>query len=93
MLLGSIPEATKCVTGSHIYALMITVEEKACERRLALTGHCTDSATNSLAALEILAIPDSLQRMGVKYISLLCSYITPWISIYCIPYTGIFLRH
>uniref|UniRef100_A0A1X7VAT9 Uncharacterized protein n=1 Tax=Amphimedon queenslandica TaxID=400682 RepID=A0A1X7VAT9_AMPQE len=29
MLLGSIPEATKGVTGSHIFAPMMAVEEKA----------------------------------------------------------------
>lgn len=34
--------------------------------------HCVDSATNSLAALEMLAIPDkNMQSLGVKYIDLL----------------------
>uniref|UniRef100_A0A1X7V256 Uncharacterized protein n=1 Tax=Amphimedon queenslandica TaxID=400682 RepID=A0A1X7V256_AMPQE len=71
MLLGSIPEATKGVTGTHIFALIMAVEEKACEKRLALIGHCTDSATNSLAALKMLAIPDNnIQKVGVKYIGL-----------------------
>lgn len=45
LLTGSIPEATSGVTASHIYALMLAVEEKASTHNLSLVGHCTDSET------------------------------------------------
>ena len=55
MLLGSIPEVTSGVTASHIYSLMLTVEQKAEKYNLSLVGHCTDSASNALNALLKLA--------------------------------------
>lgn len=57
MLTGSIPEAPSGVTASHLYAIMLTVEQKACRHRLSLVGHCTDSASNALNALLLLATP------------------------------------
>ena len=66
--MGSIPEAPKSVSGSHIFALMMAIEEKASEKGLSLLGHCVDSTTNSLA---MLAIPDkNMQSLGVKYIGM-----------------------
>ena len=71
LLLGSIPEATRGVTASHIYSLMMTVEEKAAKVNLSITGHCTDSASNALGALEKLAMPSALlTSFGIKYIGL-----------------------
>lgn len=57
MLLGSIPEATSGVTASHIYSLMLEVEQKAKLHNLSIVGHCTDSALNALNALLKLATP------------------------------------
>ena len=59
LLLGSIPEATHGVTAAHIFSLMMAVEEKAASVQLSVTGHCTDSAANSLKALEKLALPNA----------------------------------
>ena len=71
VLVGSIPESTSGVTASHIYAIMLEVEKRAMTHSLSLTGHCTDSASNSLKALLQLATPtDYLVELGVTYLGL-----------------------
>lgn len=45
------------MTASHLYAIMLTVEQKACRHGLSLVGHCMDSASNALNALLLLATP------------------------------------
>uniref|UniRef100_A0A1X7VFT4 Uncharacterized protein n=1 Tax=Amphimedon queenslandica TaxID=400682 RepID=A0A1X7VFT4_AMPQE len=68
---GSIPEATSGVTANHIYSLMMVIEEKASKLDIPILGYCTDSAANSLCALEKLALPnDFLNDAGVKYLTL-----------------------
>lgn len=44
ILLGSFPEATKGITSSHVFSLMMTVEEMALKSNVSIFGHCTDSA-------------------------------------------------
>ena len=58
-LTGLIPEAISGVISSHIYALMIAVEQKSCSHDLSLVGHCTDYVSNSLNKLLKLATPSS----------------------------------
>ena len=66
MLIGSIPEAKNGVTGLHIFALMMQVENRSSKYALPLIGHCTDSASNSLRALVTLATPKSYQQLQRK---------------------------
>ena len=66
ILIGSIPEAKKGVTGSHLLALMFEVEKRAFRFDLSLCGHCTDSAGNSLSALHLLATPSSYSALAVQ---------------------------
>ena len=47
MLIGSMPEAKNGVTGLHIFALMMQLENHSSKYVLPLIGHCTDSASNS----------------------------------------------
>lgn len=71
MLLESIPEATSGVTASHIYSLMLEVEQKAKLHNLSIVGHCTDSALNALNALLKLATPtQNLVEQGVSFLGL-----------------------
>ena len=72
MLTGSIPEATSGVTATHIYCIMLEVEKKAIKHSLSLTGHCTDSASNSLNALITLATPTEhlVKELKVAYLGL-----------------------
>lgn len=72
MLIGSIPEAKNGVTGLHIFALMMEVENHSKKYELPLIGHCTDSASNSLRALVTLAMPKSYQglKRNVKFFGL-----------------------
>ena len=59
ILLGSIPEAKAGVTGEHILALMLECEKWALKYSLPVVGHCTDSASNALSALILLATPST----------------------------------
>ena len=72
MLTGSIPEATSGVTASHVYSIMLEVEKIAMKHKLSLTGHCTDSAANTLNGLLILATPTKflVEKLGVTYLGL-----------------------
>ena len=71
LLTGTIPEATSGVTTSHIYSMMLDVEQKAARYNLSLVGHCTDSASNSLNALLKLATPSQhLVDCGVSFLGL-----------------------
>jgi len=71
ILTGTIPEATSGVTASHIYSMMLNVEQKAAKYNLSLVGHCTDSASNSLNALLKLATPSQyLVDCGVSFLGL-----------------------
>lgn len=72
LLIGSIPEATSGVTASHVYCLMLEVEKKAMKHDLSLTGHCTDSASNALNALLMLATPTRYlaKDLNVAYLGL-----------------------
>ena len=81
MLIGSIPEAKNGVTGLHIFALMMQVENRSSKYALPLIGHCTDSASNSLRALVTLATPKSYQQLQrkVRFIGL--------------PMTGLHIMH
>ena len=63
VLTGSIPEAKSGVTGSHILALMLEVEKKC--HKLPLVGHCTDSASNALKGLIMLASPSTFNHHSV----------------------------
>ena len=102
MLLGSIPKATSRVTASHIYGLMLTVEQKAEKYKV---GHCTDSASNALNDLLKLATPTQhLVKQDVSFLGLdekslsfypLLSF--PF-SLYCLQLLGsfcvrVFFRH
>lgn len=57
VLTGSIPEAKSGVNGEHILAQMIEVEKQCLKYKLPLVGHCTDSASNALKGLVMLASP------------------------------------
>ena len=57
LLLGSIPEAKEGVSGAHVFALMMEVEKNAAKHGVSLVGHCTDSASNALSGLRMLASP------------------------------------
>ena len=74
MLIGSIPEAKKGVTGNHIFGLMMEIEKQSKTYNLSLIGHCTDSASNSLNALIKLAMPKTYKSLDctkdIKFISL-----------------------
>jgi len=63
IIIGIIPEATKGVTGSHIFSLMMAVEKKALLYDLPLIGHSTDSASNSLKALIKNASPTTFEAL------------------------------
>ena len=70
-MIGSIPEATSGVTGSHIYAITLEMEKRACTYNIPLVGHCTDSAANSLNSLLKLATPTKfLVESGIHFIGL-----------------------
>ena len=56
-MIGVIPEATKGITGAHLFSLMMEVEKHSEFHTLPLIGHCTDSASNALNALVKLASP------------------------------------
>lgn len=64
MLIGSIPESKKGITGSHILALMFEVEKRSFNFDLPLCGHCTDSAGNSLRALHLFTDPSSYSELS-----------------------------
>ena len=75
ILLGSIPETksillytlaeTKAgVTGEHILALMFESEKWALNS-LPVIGHCTDSASNALSALIMLATPSTYSDLDI----------------------------
>ena len=71
VFLGSIPEATSGVTSGHIYSLIMKIEEKASMLNLSVLGYCSDSASNSLGALEKLALPNCyMTALHVKYLAL-----------------------
>uniref|UniRef100_A0A1X7U6J9 Uncharacterized protein n=1 Tax=Amphimedon queenslandica TaxID=400682 RepID=A0A1X7U6J9_AMPQE len=71
VLFGSIPEATKGVTASHIFSLMMSIEKNVAKYDIPVFGYCTDSAANSLGALEKLLLPNSyLQSLHIKYLVL-----------------------
>ena len=71
LLTGSLPEATRGVTASHVYALMLEVEQRALIHNLSLIGHCTDSASNALNALLKLATPSKhLIDHGIIFLGL-----------------------
>ena len=71
LLTDSIPEATSGVTASHIYTVMLQVEQKALAHNVSLIAHCTDSAPNALNALLKLATPSQfLITKGVVFLSL-----------------------
>ena len=74
MLIGSIPEAKKGVTGGHIFGIMMEIEKYSKAYNLSLVGHCTDSASNSLNALITLALPKTYKILhlskGIKFIGL-----------------------
>ena len=57
LLVGSIPEAKEGVTGGHIFSLMMEVEKNAFRHGVPLVGHSTDSASNALSGLVMLASP------------------------------------
>ena len=63
ILLGSIPEAKAGVTGEHILALMFESENWALNYSLPVIGHCTDSASNALSALIMLATPSTYSHL------------------------------
>ena len=64
ILLGSIPEAKSGVTGEHILALMLECEKWSLTYGLPVVGHCTDSASNALSALIMLASPSTYSNMN-----------------------------
>ena len=73
LLPGSIPKSTSGVTASHvIYSIMLEVEKKAIQHNLSLTGNCTDSASNALNALLMLATPTKylVEEFDVTYLGL-----------------------
>lgn len=71
ILSGSIPEATRGVTASHVYALMLEVEAKAMAHNLSLIGHCTDSVSNALNAPLKSATPlHFLTNKGIAFLGL-----------------------
>lgn len=70
VLTGSIPEAKSGVTGSHIFALMLEVEKRARKNKLPLIGHCTDSASNALKGLIMLASPSTYEKFCIQFIGL-----------------------
>lgn len=59
ILIGSIPESKKGVTGSHLVALIFRFNPPLC-------GHCPDSAGNSLSVLHLLATPPSCSVLAVQ---------------------------
>ena len=61
IIIGIIPEATKGVTGYHIFGLMMAIEKKASLYDLPLIGHSMDSASNSLRALLKMLHPKLLR--------------------------------
>ena len=63
ILVGTIPESKAGVTGSHIMALMLHIEEEAFAFQLPLVGHCTDSAANSLSSLVNIASPSTYTKV------------------------------
>ena len=73
VIIGIIPEATKGVTGNHIFGLMMAVERKAFLLDLSLIGHSMDSASNSLRALIKNASPATFETLTspVKHFGLL----------------------
>lgn len=69
VLTGSIPEAKSGVNGEHILAQMFEVEKKCFN--LPLIGHCTDSASNALKGLILLASPATYHKYdSIKYVGL-----------------------
>ena len=66
ILIGSIPESKKGVTGSHLVALMFELEKRVFRFNLLLCGHCPDSAGNSLSVLHLLATPSSCSVLAVQ---------------------------
>lgn len=64
ILLGSIPEAKSGVKGEHILALMFESEKWALKYSLPVVGHCTDSASNALSALVMLATPSTYSGLN-----------------------------
>ena len=73
LLPGSIPKSTSGVTASHvIYSIMLEVEKKAIQHNLSLTGNCTDSASNALNTLLMLATPTKylVEEFDVTYLGL-----------------------
>ena len=74
MLIGSIPEAKKGVTGRHILGIMMEIEKHSKAYNLSLIGHCTDSANNSLNALIKLGTPKTYKNLhlnkDIKFIGL-----------------------
>lgn len=63
IVIGVIPEATKGITGAHIFSLMMEVEKHSEKHTLPLIGHCTDSASNALNALVKLASPVTYSKL------------------------------
>lgn len=55
-----------------IYSIMLEVEKKAIQHNLSLTGHCTDSTSNALNALLMLAMPTKylVEEFDVTYLGL-----------------------
>ena len=82
IIIGIIPEATKGVTGYHIFGLMMAIEKKASLYDLPLIGHSVASASNSLRALLKNASPETFENLSepVKYLGLLLDdfvYVSP----------------
>lgn len=65
-LIGSIPEPQSGVTAECIFSMMMKVELMANTCHLPLVGHCTDSASNCLKALVLLASPKTYSNAGVS---------------------------
>ena len=107
ILLGSIPETksillytlaeTKAgVTGEYILALLFESKKWALNS-LPVIGHCTDSASNALSALIMLATPSTysdLRHSTIVYqtvkssLLVLCPYFLPTLSYNCLPLLG-----
>lgn len=72
VFLGSIPKAASGVTASYIYSLIMMIEKEAERLNIPIIiSYCMDSASNSLAALEKLALPRKhLNALNIKYLAL-----------------------
>ena len=91
ILLGSIPEAKAGVTGEHILSLMFESEKWALKYSLPVIGHCTDSVSNALSALIMLATPSTYSDLDKvpMFIGLSNPNYRLYAPILCPPYPAI----